>query len=593
MTPSGLLVVAFLFLQPAPQVGQRPAPAAASGTVSGSLTAADTGLPVRKAQMRLVRAAPRAVLTTTTDGDGRWTFADVAPGDYTLSATRPGFIEAVFGARRPGPAAPGTAIIVAAGQKIEGLAMTLPRGGVISGVVVDEFGDPAYLVQVQALRYVFRNGERVVETAAAAFTDDLGAYRVSGLPPGTYLLIAVPRDTVAMMTGRAEAIRQRAMQVQAAAQDGSPGARAMAANIEDARRAGSGAPPVPNRGYVPMYHPASPLVSGAVNVRIGLGQHVAGIDVRLAVVDTGTITGRLLAVDGQPVPGNVQLVDPAMPVSGVGALFAPVDPRGGFSIGGVVPGAYVVRGHNSPPGTIGAAPGGTFQISGPLAVSVAGGETVDVEVRVQPGSLVSARLSWEGVDVPFDRSRVRVSLEPLTTASDWEVPVPVSLPDAENRVTWSDVPAGRYRALVNGLPGGWSLASAVFDGVDAADVPIAIEAGTPLTDGVLTFTNRTGLLEGVVRTAQSSPAPREFVVLFPTDPKMHVARSRRIRVALTGRDGAYSFTNLPPGEYGVASLSDFESGQEFDPAFLARVTPLAATITIGPGARAVEDLRVR
>ena len=160
-------------------------PPAATGVVGGRVTAADTGQPLRRAQIRLVGTASTTARTTTTDGDGRFMFANVAAGDYTVSATKPAYLDMVFGARKSGLTAAGTPLRVADGQKIENLELKLPRGGVISGVIIDEFGDPAFNTSVRVMRYVFSNGERYATPAGQpAFTDDRGAYRIAGLPPG-------------------------------------------------------------------------------------------------------------------------------------------------------------------------------------------------------------------------------------------------------------------------------------------------------------------------------------------------------------------------------------------------------------------------
>ena len=69
------------------------------------------------------------------------------------------------------------------------IALRIPRGGVISGNVVDEFGDAAFGVPVRALRLSFMmNGERTANSAGQAVTDDLGGYRLAGLLPGEYVV---------------------------------------------------------------------------------------------------------------------------------------------------------------------------------------------------------------------------------------------------------------------------------------------------------------------------------------------------------------------------------------------------------------------
>ena len=88
-------------------------PTAATGVVGGRVAAADTSQPLRRAQIRLVGTASTTARTTTTDGDGRFMFENVAAGDYTVSATKPAYFDMVFGARKSGLTAAGTPLRVA------------------------------------------------------------------------------------------------------------------------------------------------------------------------------------------------------------------------------------------------------------------------------------------------------------------------------------------------------------------------------------------------------------------------------------------------------------------------------------------------
>ena len=199
---------------------QQPAqPPAGTGVIAGTLTT-DRGEPVRKATVRVTSSSPRFTRTTTSDGEGRFEIRDLPAAEYTLGALRPGFLEMVYGAQHPGANRPGTPIRLAPGQKIDKITLQLPRGGVIAGIVLDEFGDPAFNVPVRALRLGYINGERIVQTSGTATTDDLGAYRIAGLLPGEYLVTAVPRDTVAAAAAQAESVADRLAQIKAAAQSG-------------------------------------------------------------------------------------------------------------------------------------------------------------------------------------------------------------------------------------------------------------------------------------------------------------------------------------------------------------------------------------
>ncbi len=66
---------------------------------------------------------PPSTYSRTADDAGKFVFEDVAPGRYTLTATKPGFVMGRYGAR--GPNNPGTLITVDSGQTMTALSITL------------------------------------------------------------------------------------------------------------------------------------------------------------------------------------------------------------------------------------------------------------------------------------------------------------------------------------------------------------------------------------------------------------------------------------------------------------------------------------
>ena len=102
---------------------------------------------------------------------------------------------------RRGRIAPGTPIVVKDGEAVANLAMTIARGGVITGVVRDVRGRPVPGVNVRVLKLGYNavTGERTLgapSSGSAAVTDDRGEYRAYGLPPGGYLVLVAPGSSV-------------------------------------------------------------------------------------------------------------------------------------------------------------------------------------------------------------------------------------------------------------------------------------------------------------------------------------------------------------------------------------------------------------
>ncbi len=85
----------------------------------------------------------------------------------------------------------GTPIELAVGQEVRDINVALPRGGVLTGLLFDPFGDPVTGATVRALRFRYTSGTwRLSPIGRGNQTDDRGAFAVRGLPPARYLALA-------------------------------------------------------------------------------------------------------------------------------------------------------------------------------------------------------------------------------------------------------------------------------------------------------------------------------------------------------------------------------------------------------------------
>jgi hypothetical protein len=77
------------------------------------------------------------------------------------------------------------------GERFTGANFVLPRGGVITGRIYDESGEAMEGVRVNALRQRMVDGRRQMSvTMLGDQSDDTGTYRIYGLPPGDYYVVA-------------------------------------------------------------------------------------------------------------------------------------------------------------------------------------------------------------------------------------------------------------------------------------------------------------------------------------------------------------------------------------------------------------------
>src|SRR5262249_11673838 len=105
-----------------------------TGRIRGRVTSAESGTPIRRAQVRIsgTDVAPK---TAMTDAQGRFEFGDLPAGRFNLSATKSGYVTVSYGQTRPYES--GRAIELADKQALDKADISMPRGSVITGRIVD------------------------------------------------------------------------------------------------------------------------------------------------------------------------------------------------------------------------------------------------------------------------------------------------------------------------------------------------------------------------------------------------------------------------------------------------------------------------
>src|SRR5476649_109287 len=268
------------------------------------------GLPIRRARVQLI--STERLFTpyfTPTDDDGRYEFGGLKPGSYLVTAGTLGGNLMPFsgstGSRRPEP------IMLEAGAVRDHVDVTLPRGGVISGRILDEYGDPMANANVRVEIVTMVRGRRrltPVPGVASGHTNDLGRYRIFGLPPGRYLVGAVVGEEV-------------------------PGWQTAAWP-----------------GYARTYFSGTPIPAEAQTVDLDAGQQALTVDIPLLHGRIARVTGTVHNVDGTPLQGVLSMTQSARS----GAVTTPpvsvrTDEDGSFAFGRIAPGEYVLQAVGSRP----------------------------------------------------------------------------------------------------------------------------------------------------------------------------------------------------------------------------------------------------
>ena len=192
--------------------------------IRGRILAADNGRPLRRARITLT--APELGTenrTTSTNPDGRYEIKDLPAGRYSMTVARSGYLTLRYGQRRP--LEQGKPLQISDKQLVDSVDFSLPRMSLITGHITDEVNEPISGVQVWAMRSTYFEGRRKLVPVGNIMSDDSGQYRILGLVPGTYYVMATMRETWTVTDGGVE-------QVMGYAPTYAPGT----ASLTDARR---------------------------------------------------------------------------------------------------------------------------------------------------------------------------------------------------------------------------------------------------------------------------------------------------------------------------------------------------------------------
>jgi hypothetical protein len=261
--------------------------------IEGQVLNGVTGEPLKKTAVTLqtIGSTRGQPTVTVTDAGGQFAIQDIDPGRYVLSAERNGFVRQSYGSRSSNR--PGTTLTLERGKRVTDIVIKLMPQGVITGRIVDEDNDPIFNVTVQTLRYGYTQGKRQLVPASAEQSNDLGEYRIHGLPAGKYYVIATVRNR--------------------------PG----------------------EESYPSVYYPGASDPTTAIQVDVAAGSEVRGIDMTLSRAHTVRVRGK---IPDLPRGTGVRLIPRGSLVSFMGGwqMAQITSQEGDFELRGVTPGSYMM-----------------------------------------------------------------------------------------------------------------------------------------------------------------------------------------------------------------------------------------------------------
>jgi hypothetical protein len=512
-----------------------------------------------------------------TDASGAFAFAGLPAGPYSLSVDKAGYQPAAYPERGRGMRSTSKPLILQDGQTLDGISVSLYRGGVITGRVVDANGEPLEWIQIRAFKVrAGAPGEGRATAGDTATTNDLGEFRLVRLDTGSYVLMATPQR----FNGSEE-----------------PGFR-------------DGPPPQP----APTYYPDVVAMDQAQAIPVRRGQTVSGIDITMSEAVMGVITGTVIDPNGQPAGSNtrISIGNVAKDGSGSSSVGTVLRPDGTFRAF-VAPGAYVIEAASAPPPGSSAARAGQ-DLVGTESVTVTSGSSETLLITLGRGATATGRVVFEGTS-PLPQNLGQVSVVFRSTNGHGCSSTP-----AEIAADWSFKIEGLIGTCTN-MPmfgiGPWMLKAVVHDGEDLVDRVVTFKAGQQYRNVQVVFTDRRSEIAFRV-SEEGVQTTREYVALvFPADKTRWnvISNSSSVRAYVPPQTEMLSIQRpmpasaagvgtpmmppqrreviegLRPGEYLAIAVDNIEYEDTRDPAILEKLAAGATRVTLGDGASIEVPLR--
>jgi hypothetical protein len=497
--------------------------------IAGTVVNAITGEPLSQTRITIGETKERSKsISMITSENGRFEFSQVKPGKYSLQGAKRGFISSAYEQHEQFS----TAIVTGPEFAAENLILRLTPMALITGHVLDEFGDPVRKARVVLFIEDHRAGMNRITRLYLSTSDDRGFYDFSLLRPGKYYISVTAKPWYAMHpVATSDASGSTAQQISPALDAAYP-----TTYYHDATEAESATPIEVNGGdrlQIEMHLNPTPAL------------HLL---FRIPQEQQNSYNMPMLQ---KRVFDSVEMVQ----TDGM----RPVAP-GVYEVTGVPPGRYNVREKN--------AASGQLEQSSDVELVRNGQELNDS--RSEP--LGSLKLSIknpgeEGLPKPYtlglQDSRRRM--------------VAFQQGDPSGQVAFQDLAPGKYAIMLFSQTKPYAVARTSSPAGESAGHSVTVMPGAAL-DVTAVLTSGVVSIEGVVHK-KDKPVAGIMVALVPDDPEMHIELFRRDQ---SDFDGTFLVRGVIPGSYTIVAVEDAWGFEWLQPGVLARYVQHGQNLTIGP-----------
>jgi hypothetical protein len=510
-------------------------PAAASGNIAGIVLDAGENSPIRRAVVTLstVEAQPQDAVAWT-DANGRFAFGYLPPGRYQLRVTRDGYQPAAYNSAG-NPNRPPETIQLAASESRSGLILHMKLISSISGVVLDEDGDPLPNVQVVVMKPAFQRGRRKLIQGPMAMTDSTGHYHLSGLVGGQYAVAASSMNRPAV-------------------------------KIHPEATAGE---PQQQYSYGVQYYPAADRADTATLIAVQPGQEISQIDFRLQARPAASITGKIImpASAGSVKQLSVRIISQDLGnrmVMGAGAG----PPEYNFSGPQLAPGSYIILAQATIDGK---------QYRGSQAIELGPQGLHDIAIPIEASIDLAGSVSVEGPDAGKAASSFFVSLVPGDD-TPWNGPPLRTNVNKDGSFKITGVPPGIWDINTGPIPPNGYIKSMRLGDQDVLTEDMIIRPSTSEALKIV-FSTHAAKLEGDV--VQGDQPTRAVVLLAPEAKLRHMIGFYRFATA--DEKGHFEIERARPGDYRLFAFDDLDQPSIQDPDFVKPFERYGVAVTLREG----------
>jgi hypothetical protein len=524
-----ILIVSALAIPLAAQTTPEDPPPA---IVEGSVINVQNSRAIPRATVTLLHLKGTGSKSLRADGSGHFIFKNVEPGIYRLTAERQGF----FSDDRKREYQP--LFEVAAGEHVKNMPVRLMPAATVSGEILDEYNDPVQDVEIRLMAAQMRLGQMYLRLAAKATTDDRGEYRISGLHPGKFYVVAEYKSK-ALTTLSSIVDNVNALQTMT-------DKRGHPLPVE--------MPKVPDPAYTypPQFYPATGDFRQAQSLKLNPGDQIAA-DFLLVSAPVVAIRGKVTnGMTGQP-PKSASVSafwTPYMEGDGIPGMISSQD--GSFEIRGVAPGIYTVRAGFTEDNQ---------SYAGEQTVEVGDHGVQNVQIAAVPDFVAAGHVTLTGDGPKPGRVLMEFAGEGLTPRVRASANFPGFKFEAQLR------PERRYYAVVRNLRDDYYLKSVAIAGHELPPDNVVVSGIRGNMEIVLS--PRGAQIEGALLDAKDEPTHGSILlvpdVAQPGPPDLY-------RRTSADSKGKFTFRGVAPGSYRLVALESLNLDAEInEPDFLSTI----------------------